>query len=271
MSDHESVSPKVIEQESNIHHDQVEFRLGRLNYIGFVMRTRFGLVLNTAGLDALALNSLVKRNLISSMGKSIGMGKESDVYEVLDDSGKQLIIKFYRIGRTSFRSTRRARSYTDPQNQHQWLAINIAAAYSEAIGLKKAAQAGIDVPEFIARDRHVVLMSEIQGTMLFKCTAEDIKKPKQLLKKILEDIRKAYQADMINGDISEFNILFDGEKPWIIDWPQFVSVSHANSSEMLKRDVENAYSFFQRKFGITLALDEALDYIKGNKQRIVIS
>jgi RIO kinase 2 len=271
ISGHESVSLNAIEGETKLHRDQVEFRLGRLNYIGFVMRTRFGFILNTAGLDAIALNSLVKRNLISSMGKSIGMGKESDVFEVLSDSGKELVIKFYRIGRLSFRSTRRTRSYTSPETQHQWLSINIAAAQKEALGLKRAQEAGIEVPELVARDRHAVLMSEIHGTMLFKCTAEDIKKPKQLLKKILEDLRKAYAADMINGDVSEFNILFDGELPWIIDWPQFVPVSHANAEEMLQRDVQNAASFFERKFGLKYVLEEALDYVKGRKARIRIS
>ncbi len=80
--------------------------------------------------------------------------------------------------------------YTNPQTLHQWLAINIAAAQKESIGLKKAAQAGIDVPELVARDRHAVLMSEIEGKMLFKCSQRDIKKPKLLLKKILEDVKK---------------------------------------------------------------------------------
>ena len=271
ISGHESVSLKIIEAESTLHRDQVEFRLGRLNYMGFVMRSRFGFILNTAGLDALALNSLVKRNLISSMGKSIGMGKESDVYEVLSDSGKEMVIKFYRIGRISFRSTRRSRGYTSPENQHQWLSVNIAAAERESIGLKKATEAGIDVPELIARDRHAVLMSEIQGIMLFKCSHEDVTKPKSLLRKILEDIRKAYLVGMINGDVSEFNILYDGEKPWIIDWPQFVTTIHANADEMLARDIENSVSFFERKFGIEIDLKEALDYVKGEKARIAIT
>ena len=271
ISRHESVSIRTIEMGSKLHRDQVEFRLGRLNYIGFVMGTRFGYILNTAGLDAIALNSLVKRNLVSGMGKSIGMGKESDVFEVVSESGKKLVIKFYRIGRLSFRSTRRSRSYTSPETQHQWLSINIAAAQREAEGLKKAREAGIDVPELVARDRHAVLMSEIEGMMLFKCAAKDIKKPKQLLRKIFGDLRKAYGADMINGDISEFNILFDGEVPWIIDWPQFVPVSHANAPEMLKRDVVNAGSFFQHKFELKYDPEQVIEYVKGNQGRVWIS
>jgi RIO kinase 2 len=271
ISDHESVPVKLIERDSLLHHDQVEFRLGRLNYIGFVMRSRFGYILNTAGLDVLALNSFVKKNLISGMGRSIGMGKESDVYEVISDSGRQLVIKFYRIGRISFRATRRSRSYMNPQNQHQWLAINVGAAQTEALGLKKASEAGVTVPEIVARDRHAVLMSEIPGVMLFKCTREDIKRPKFLLRKILENLRKAYKADMINGDVSEFNILYDGTKPWIIDWPQFVPVTHANAKEMLRRDVENSILFFTRKFHFVTSTDDAILYVSGQIDRVKIS
>ena len=142
ITEHESVPIKLIERDSKLHRDQVEFRLGRLNYIGFVMRTRFGYIMNTAGLDVLALNSFVKKNLVSGMGRSIGMGKESDVYEVINESGRQLVIKFYRIGRISFRSTRRSGSYLNPQNQHQWLAINVGAAANGGARLEASKRRG---------------------------------------------------------------------------------------------------------------------------------
>jgi len=271
ISSYESVPLKTIEKETSLHEDQINFRLGRLNYFGFVLRTKFGYVLNTGGLDALALNSFVKKDLISGMGASIGMGKESDVFEVINDSGKKSVIKFYRIGRTSFRSTRKTRAYLSPQDQHQWLEINIGAAQMEALGLRMARVAGVSVPEFIARDRHAVLMSEIDGPMLYRCKVEDVRNPKVLLKDILVNLRISYmKADMINGDISEFNILFDGNKPWIIDWPQFVSSSHANADEILRRDVDNTISFFRRKFGIDLDPETATSYVTGKKSRLSI-
>jgi RIO kinase 2 len=268
----ESVPLTLIQKETGLHPDQVTFRLRRLNYFGFIMRNRFGIILNTAGLDALAINSFVKQNLVSGMGKSIGMGKESDVFEVINDSGKESILKFYRIGRTSFRSTRKNRAYMNPQNQHQWLEINIGAAQMEGQGLKKAEAAGVTVPEFIARDRHAVLMSEIDGPMLYRVRREDVRNPRTLLKKILQNLLIAYtMADMINGDISEFNVLYDGEKPWIIDWPQFVSSSHANADEMLERDVENVVSYFRRKFDVVLETKPAVDFVKGKRTGLRIT
>jgi len=272
ISSFEAVPVTLIQKESGLHADQVAFRLQQLNYFGFLMRNRHGIILNTAGLDALAINAFVKKGLVSGMGKSIGMGKESDVFEVINDSGKKSVLKFYRIGRTSFRSTRKNRAYMNPQNQHQWLEINIGAAQMEGQGLKKAEAAGVTVPEFIARDRHAVLMSEVDGPMLYRVNRKDVPRPKALLKKILQNIRLAYlKAEMINGDISEYNILFDGQKPWIIDWPQFVLSSHANADEILERDVENSISFFRRKFGLTLETKPALDFVKGKRSGLRVS
>ena len=44
------------------------------------------------------------------------------------------------------------------------------------------------------------------------------------------------KGTMVNGDVSEYNILFDGEMPWIIDWPQYVTSNHPNAKELLSRD-----------------------------------
>ena len=114
-------------------------------------------------------------------------------------------------------------------------------------------------------------MSEIYGPCFSSVQKKDVKKPKQLLKMILEDIKKAYLADMINGDISEFNILYDGERPWIIDWPQFVPLTHVNAKEMLSRDIENPISFFSKKFGVKLTLENAISFVTGQTDLLKIN
>ena len=265
----ESIPLRRIQRETHLHLDELEFRLSRLNYLGFVMGTRYGYIMNTAGLDALALNHFARNNHISGMGRSIGMGKESDVFEVLSDTGERQVIKFYRIGRISFRSTKKTRSYTGPENQHQWLTININAARREAEGLMRAGAANVNVPKCVAQNRHAVLMSEIDGTMLFKCDTDDIPDPKKVLKEILRNIRCAYtRGKIINGDISEYNILYDGTKPWIIDWPQFVMKDHQNAAELLKRDVEMVAIFFRRRYRVDLATNAAVEYVSGGRKRL---
>jgi RIO kinase 2 len=265
----ESIPLETLKRITKLEEGKLIFRLGRLNAFGFVMKSQFGYTLVSSGLDALALNSLAHRGLISGMGRSIGMGKESDVYEVISDSGERAVIKFYRIGRTSFRATRLKRSYSKSDYHNQWLEINVEAARKEEEGLTRAVAAGVSTPRFIARDRHAVLMSEVEGLMLHQCRKEDIEKPRILLREILENARKAYvQAKMINGDLSEYNILFDGEKPWIIDWPQYVNLDHPNATEILDRDVENILNYFGRKFGEKIESKKAVEFVKGERARI---
>jgi RIO kinase 2 len=265
----ESIPLETLKRMTKLDERKLVFLLGRLNAFGFVMKSQFGYTLVSPGLDALALHSLVQRGLISGMGRSIGMGKESDVYEVISDSGEKAVIKFYRIGRISFRATRLKRSYSKSETHNQWLEINIEAARKEEEGLKRAIAAGVCTPTFIARNRHAVLMSQVEGLMLHQCRREDIENPRLLLRRILENTRKAYlKAKIINGDLSEYNILYDGEKPWIIDWPQYVNLDHPNASEILDRDVENILSYFQRKLGEKIESKRAIRYVKGQISKI---
>ncbi len=264
MSRYESVPLRMLQRETGYYPEQVEFRLGKLNYYGFVMKSQFGYIMNTAGLDLLALHTLVERGLVSAIGSPVGMGKESDVFDVINDTGENSVIKFYRIGRTSFRSTRKTRTYVDVSSQHQWLAINIGAAQKEAEGLTRAKGAGVNVPEFIARDRHAVLMSKIDGLMLYRCRKTDIEDPKVLLRQILLNMKLAYtKGKMVNGDVSDYNILFDGNLPWIIDWPQYVSASHPNARELLAHDITKSVEFFRKKFKVEINLASAEGYVIG--------
>jgi RIO kinase 2 len=265
----QSIPFKTLKALTHMEEGKLLFRLQRLNAFGFVIKDQSGFTLVSAGLDVLALNSLVRRDLISGMGRSIGMGKESDVFEVICDSGERAVIKFYRIGRISFRATRLKRSYSKPESQHQWLQINIEAAGKEEEGLLKAFDVGVDTPKFIARDRHAVLMSEIDGVMLHVCRKEDISKPAFLLRQILENAKKAYlHARIINGDLSEYNILYDGEKPWIIDWPQYVTLDHPNADEILRRDITNTLSYFRRKFDSRVNEKMGIEFVKGTRETL---
>ena len=272
MSKYESVPLRQLQKVTRYYPEQLEFRISRLNYWGFVMRSRYGYIMNTAGLDLLALHSFVAKGLIAGMGSSVGMGKESDVFDVINDSGVNSVIKFYRIGRTSFRSTRKNRAYVSAANQHQWLAINVGAAQKEAEGMTIAAKAGVNVPLFIARDRHAVLMSKINGLMLYRCPRADILEPVETLKEIFRNMKKAYiKAEIVNGDVSEYNILYDGSLPWIIDWPQFVPISHANAKELLLRDITKVVLFFKKRFGINLETDSAKSYITGKTRTLKVN
>jgi len=69
---------------------------------------------------------------------------------------------------------------------------------------------------------------------------------------------------VIHTDLSEYNILVDGEgEVWIIDWPQYVSTDHPNAMELLERDVGNVVYYFQRKYGLEYDPEQALNHVRG--------
>lgn len=87
-----------------------------------------GYALTYMGYDYLALKAFMKRGTLSRVGIKIGVGKESDIYlcespahkheesdQKLDaEESKQsqlVVVKFARLGRTSFRTVKNNRDY----------------------------------------------------------------------------------------------------------------------------------------------------------------
>lgn len=66
-----------------------------------------GYRLTYAGYDFLALRTLLKQNIISGIGRQIGVGKESDIYIVVNEEGEEMALKLQRLGRVSFRAIKK--------------------------------------------------------------------------------------------------------------------------------------------------------------------
>ena len=271
MSKHEFVPVEQIQKYAKLPIDRIQFTLGKLNKLGLIHRSKsayIGHTLNYVGYDCLAINALVQAGIIESFGQPLGVGKEADVYDALSSTGKRIAIKFHRLGRQSFRQTRRKRGYAFTQEHATWLFQSHLAAEKEFQAMQFVYKEGVAVPEPISQNRHVIAMGMIEGGELSKYT--DIGDPKKVLKEIMRNVRKAYmKAQVIHGDLSEYNIILkpDGHI-LIIDWPQYVKTDHANAKEMLNRDLKNVLTFFSRKFKLKVALEAANEYVIG-KTRIL--
>lgn len=55
-----------------------------------------GYRLTNSGYDYLALKTLTARNVVSSFGNQIGVGKESNIYTVANEEGQPLCLKLHR-------------------------------------------------------------------------------------------------------------------------------------------------------------------------------
>jgi RIO kinase 2 len=271
MAKHEYVPIDQIKNFSKLPMERIEYTLGKLNKLGLTYRTKEtynGHTLNYAGYDCLAINALVQADVISSFGQSLGVGKEADVFDALNAEGRRIAVKFHRLGRISFRQTRRTRGYT--REHSSWLFQSHIAAEKEFKAMKLVYENGVSVPEPISQNRHVIAMGMIEGAQLSKY--KDIGKPEKVLKEILLNLKKAYvKAHLIHADISEYNIILNPDgHVLIIDWPQAVKTDHANAPELLERDLNNVLIFFSRKFNTKLALQEACKYVIGEAKRLPI-
>lgn len=264
MSKREYVPEEQIINYTKLSTDKIRYVLKRLNKMGLIYQMQSGYVghtLNYAGYDSLAINALVRGGIIDAFGKSLGIGKEADVFDALDPEGGRVAVKFHRLGRISFRQTRRKRGYM--VDHAGWLFQSRLAAEREFETLKLVCSHGVAVPKPICQNRHVIVMGFIEGAELSKW--KEITNPKKVLMDILRNMKKTYlKAGIIHGDLSEYNIILKPDMHMLmIDWPQAVKADHPNAQQLLTRDIKNILKYFNRRYQVKVKTAEAYDYVTG--------
>jgi RIO kinase 2 len=241
--------------------EEVGYRIGRLSKHKLVQRKTahyVGYKLTFAGYDALGINTLVQRNVIESFGSKVGVGKESDIYDAEQVNGQIVIVKFHREG-TTFRRVKLSRGYFGKIERCSWMLTSRLAAQSEFEALTSLYDSVV-VPKPIAHNRHVIVMSLLNGRELGSTTLEN---PATVLENIMLQIKSAYGCGIVHADLSEYNVIVCAtEKVALIDWPQWVPASHPNADELLRRDIGNILSYFARKYQIKKRTEDVVAYVK---------
>lgn len=233
--------------------------LAKINLIAKVKNAKYdGYRLTYGGLDYLALHTHTKSKTVFSVGNQIGVGKESDIFVCANEQGRQLVLKIHRLGRISFRTVKANRDYLRNRQGGSWMYMSRLAAIKEFEFMKALRREGFPVPEPVGQNRHTVIMGLIDAFPLR--TISKVGDPAPLYSELLNFIVRFAQYGLIHGDFNEFNILieemFEGEErvkliPTIIDFPQMVSIDHANAEYYFDRDVSCIKRFFDRRFGFT--------------------
>jgi len=213
-----------------VHHENREYDGYRLTPLGY---------------DFLALKAFVNRGSVTGVGRKIGVGKESDVYEVIDGEGRQMALKLHRLGRTSFRDVKSKRDYLGKRTQYNWLYLSRLAAMKEYQFMVALHEYGFPVPEPIDANRHAVLMSIVRGKPL-----RQIHKPEntsEVYRECMQNICKLARHGLVHCDYNEFNLMLNHKnKLVIIDFPQMISINHTNAEDFFWRDVKCLHKFFLR-------------------------
>src|SRR6056297_823941 len=243
----EYVNREKLTDFSRLSEENVDYRLDRCGDRGLGKRKTIqyeGFKLTFEGYDALALHTFVERDTIRGFGAPLGVGKESDVYEV--QSYKPLALKYHREGYTNFREVMKERDYTSDREHVSWLYTARKAAEREYEALETL-YPDVKVPRPVDHNRHAIVMEKIDGVELSRTRLED-EQVVPILDLILSEMADAYAAGYVHADMSEYNVFVNEEGITIFDWPQATPTDHENADEFLERDVENVVGYFRRKY-----------------------
>ncbi|PKK62329.1 RIO kinase 2 [Rhizophagus irregularis DAOM 181602=DAOM 197198] len=248
---HEIVPLSLIAQIAGLRHGGSHKIIGELakkNLVSKIKNAKYeGYRLTYGGYDYLALKTFVKRGSVNSVGNQIGVGKESDIYIVADESENQLALKIHRLGRVSFRAIKAKRDYLQKRKSASWIYMSRLAAMKEYAFMKVLYNNGFPVPQPIDQVRHCVVMELIDAYPLRQIT--EVKDPGKLYSDLMNLIVRLAKHGLIHGDFNEFNILVkDNGDPILIDFPQMVSISHTNAEWYFNRDVECIRTYFRKRY-----------------------
>ncbi|WP_440007308.1 serine/threonine-protein kinase RIO2 [Halomicrococcus sp. SG-WS-1] len=243
----EWVQKSKIPEFSRLTPEEVDYRLDRCLDRELLERQTIqyeGYTLKFEGYDALALHTFAERDTIDGVGSPLGVGKESDVYEV--QSFRPLALKYHREGYTNFREVMKERDYTSDREHVSWLYTARKAAEREH-GALEALYPDVSVPRPVDHNRHAIVMEKIDGVELARAKFED-EQVVPVLDLILREMAKAYELGYVHADMSEYNVFVASDGITIFDWPQAVDTDHENADEFLERDASNVVGYFQRKY-----------------------
>lgn len=230
------------------------------------------------------LYKFAKRGLLKALGGPISSGKEAVIFHAIGAKEEELAIKMYKVSTSNF-NVMLDYIIGDPRFENikrDRRSIVSAWARKELKNLKRAFDAGVEVPRPIAVDKNVLIMEFIGrdgvAAPRLRDVPVDILKTdfelEELLLRIVSYIRIMYEKGrMVHADLSEFNILMKGYverefegadveiEPVIIDMGQSTLLQHPNADEFLLRDVRNIVTFFN-KLGLDCSFNEIIRLIK---------
>ncbi len=198
------------------------------------------------------LVKLFNKGVIEDFTWIVSTGKEAVVLAGKGRDG-EIAIKIYKIATANFKK------YLDYISfDHRFVPVKDKVkivrmwAQREFSNLSRMYKAGARVPKPIEVLGNVLVMDFIgekgEAAPLLR-EVYHLEDPELFLEEILDDVKKIYlDAELIHGDLSEYNIMYWKGKPWIIDVSQAVPINHPLAYSMLRRDVENITSFFKKRF-----------------------
>ena len=205
-------------------------------------------------ITVMQLYNLITSKIISYVNGVIKAGKESVVFWAKDPDDNDIALKIYLVSTSNFK--KRSQYVTgDPRFTnvkkgtknmvYQW-------ARKEFQNISKCYDCGISV----VKPRHVsknILIMDFEGTggrpenTLLESEVDENDYLQSIA--LISDLFK--KAKLVHGDFSEYNIFKTKNGLKLFDLGSAVDITHPNTMNFLKRDINNITNFFVKR-GLTV-------------------
>jgi RIO kinase 1 len=220
----------------------------------------------------LVIYGFMNKGVIDEIHGVVNAGKEARVYWGKDPQGNELAIKIYLTSSADFKKGMIPYIEGDPRFAHvrkDTRSLIYTWAQKEFKNLRRAKEAGVNVPEALAVQKNVLIMEFIgkngkRAPLMKETTLED---PQQVFKLILTYLKRLYsKGGLVHADLSEYNVMMWKGKPVIFDVAQSVLVKHPMADKFLRRDLENLHKYFNRKVPDIPSVDEMHESITSGRK-----
>jgi len=189
---------------------------------------------------------------LAKISGAVRSGKEAKIYCGIGPKKNEIAIKIYLTLSAEFKKGRLAYIEGDPRFERtrtDTRSLVYLWAQKEFRNLKQACDAKVRVPKPIAVQKNVLLMEFIgkQGEPAPLLREIVLKKPEKTYRELIAYLRLLYQkAELVHGDLSEYNIMIWRGHPVIFDVSQAVATEHPVANRLLMRDILNLNRYFHQ-------------------------
>ncbi len=199
----------------------------------------------------------------------VNAGKEARIYWGKNKEGKDLAVKIYLTASAEFKKG--MLKYIEGDYRFKGIkrdtrSLIFTWAQKEFRNLEQASRAKVRVPKPVAVKNNVLIMEFIgkNGVNAASLKEQAPSDPEKVYEILLTYMEKLYQkADLVHGDLSEYNIMMWKGKPVVFDVAQAVPTSHPMAEFFLRRDLTNVNRFFKRLGVTVLSIEEAYKKVVG--------
>jgi RIO kinase 1 len=217
----------------------------------------------------MVIYQLLNSGVLYEVHGVVNAGKEARVYLGKTKEGKDLAVKIYLTASAEFKKG--MLKYIEGDYRFKGVkrdtrSLIFTWAQKEFRNLEQAYRAKVRVPKPVAVKNNVLVMEFIgkNGVNAPSLKEQAPSDPEKVYEVLLTYVKRLYRkAELVHGDLSEYNIMMWKGKPVIFDIAQAVPTSHPMVEFFLRRDLTNVNRFFSRLGVKVLSVDEAYKKVVG--------